>query len=254
MPVIVAALSWSWRETEVDPLTGAVSANRRDRGPSGSELAALEHALRLARAVGCPGGRGQRRPRPGPMRCCGTRWRPARRRRCASSRLAGRRARARPAWSAASRNRPPRSPPPCAGTIGVPDLVLCGDRAGRPGHWLVSRVPGGVAGRGAGPGMRAAGAGGRACAAGAPPPRRRPPRGADGAAARRGVGRGGRGAPAAGRAARHPGQRKRRDHGGRRGGGRRGAADQGPRRPPVPAPAARASRVRPAPRCAGRWS
>ena len=48
MPVIVAALSWSWRETEVDPLTGALRANLRDRGPSGAELAALEHALRLA--------------------------------------------------------------------------------------------------------------------------------------------------------------------------------------------------------------
>jgi electron transfer flavoprotein beta subunit len=48
MPVIVAALSWSWRETEVDPLTGALRADRRDRGPSGAELAALEHALRLA--------------------------------------------------------------------------------------------------------------------------------------------------------------------------------------------------------------
>ncbi len=48
MPVIVAALSWSWRETEVDPLTGAVRANLRDRGPNASELAALEHALRLA--------------------------------------------------------------------------------------------------------------------------------------------------------------------------------------------------------------
>jgi electron transfer flavoprotein beta subunit len=48
MRVVVAALSWSWRETEVDPLTGAVRANRRDRGPSGAELAALEHALRLA--------------------------------------------------------------------------------------------------------------------------------------------------------------------------------------------------------------
>ena len=47
MPVIVAALSWSWRETEVDPLTGAVKANLRDRGPNGSELAALEYALRL---------------------------------------------------------------------------------------------------------------------------------------------------------------------------------------------------------------
>ena len=48
MRMIVAALSWSWRETEVDPLTGAVKANRRDRGPSAAELAALEHALRLA--------------------------------------------------------------------------------------------------------------------------------------------------------------------------------------------------------------
>jgi electron transfer flavoprotein beta subunit len=48
MPVIVAALSWSWREAEVDPLTGALRANRRDRGPSRAELAALEHALRLA--------------------------------------------------------------------------------------------------------------------------------------------------------------------------------------------------------------
>ena len=48
MPLIVAALSWSWRETEVDPLTGAVRANLRDRGPNASELAALEHALRLA--------------------------------------------------------------------------------------------------------------------------------------------------------------------------------------------------------------
>jgi electron transfer flavoprotein beta subunit len=48
MTVIVAALGWSWRETEVDPLTGEVSANRRDRGPSWSDLAALEHALRLA--------------------------------------------------------------------------------------------------------------------------------------------------------------------------------------------------------------
>lgn len=48
MPVIVAALSWSWREAEVDPLTGAVRANLRDRGPNSPELAALEHALRLA--------------------------------------------------------------------------------------------------------------------------------------------------------------------------------------------------------------
>ena len=48
MTVIVAALSWSWHETEVDPLTATVSADRRDCGPSRSDLAALEHALRLA--------------------------------------------------------------------------------------------------------------------------------------------------------------------------------------------------------------
>ncbi len=48
MTVIVAALGWSWRETEVDPLTGTVTADLRDRGPSQSDLAALEHALRLA--------------------------------------------------------------------------------------------------------------------------------------------------------------------------------------------------------------
>jgi len=48
MTVIVAALSWSWHETEVDPLTATVSAERRDCGPSRSDLAALEHALRLA--------------------------------------------------------------------------------------------------------------------------------------------------------------------------------------------------------------
>jgi electron transfer flavoprotein beta subunit len=48
MTVIVAALGWSWLDAEVDPLTGAVGADPRDRGPSQSELAALEHALRLA--------------------------------------------------------------------------------------------------------------------------------------------------------------------------------------------------------------
>ena len=48
MTVVVAAMGWSWRQAEVDPLTGAVSADRHDRGPGPSELAALEHALRLA--------------------------------------------------------------------------------------------------------------------------------------------------------------------------------------------------------------
>src|SRR5450759_3724474 len=48
MSVIVAALGWSWQETEVDPLTGILTADPRDRGPGRSELAALEQALRLA--------------------------------------------------------------------------------------------------------------------------------------------------------------------------------------------------------------
>jgi electron transfer flavoprotein beta subunit len=46
--VIVAALGWSWLNAEVDPLTGAISANPRDRGAGRPDLAALEHALRLA--------------------------------------------------------------------------------------------------------------------------------------------------------------------------------------------------------------
>src|SRR3984893_8618372 len=48
MTTVVAAMGWSWQDAEVDPLTGAVSADRHDRGPSRSDLAALEHALRLA--------------------------------------------------------------------------------------------------------------------------------------------------------------------------------------------------------------
>src|ERR1700730_1017183 len=48
MTVIVAALGWSWLDADVDPLSGAVSANPRDRGPGRPDLAALEHALRLA--------------------------------------------------------------------------------------------------------------------------------------------------------------------------------------------------------------
>lgn len=43
---IVAALSWSWQRIEVSPLTGAVDADHR--GSNAAELAALEHALRLA--------------------------------------------------------------------------------------------------------------------------------------------------------------------------------------------------------------
>lgn len=46
--MIVAALSWSVRAAETNPLTGDVTENPRDRGPGPSELAALEHALHLA--------------------------------------------------------------------------------------------------------------------------------------------------------------------------------------------------------------
>src|SRR6266700_7696037 len=48
MTVLVAAREWSWLDADVDPLSGAVSANPRDRGPGRPDLAALEHALRLA--------------------------------------------------------------------------------------------------------------------------------------------------------------------------------------------------------------
>lgn len=60
----MAALSWSWRAAEVDPLTGRITANPRDRGPGAADLAALEHALCLgerwpaqvvAATVGPPG-------------------------------------------------------------------------------------------------------------------------------------------------------------------------------------------------------
>jgi electron transfer flavoprotein beta subunit len=48
MRLIVAVLGWAWRTTTVDPLTATVSGDPRDRGPSPADLAALEHALRLA--------------------------------------------------------------------------------------------------------------------------------------------------------------------------------------------------------------
>ena len=48
MTVIVVALGWSWLDGNVDPLTGAVSADPRDCGAGPADLAALEHALRLA--------------------------------------------------------------------------------------------------------------------------------------------------------------------------------------------------------------
>ena len=41
MPVIVAALSWSWRETEVDPLTGARHHSARRNACSRAASSAL---------------------------------------------------------------------------------------------------------------------------------------------------------------------------------------------------------------------
>jgi electron transfer flavoprotein beta subunit len=47
-PQIVVALSWSWQRVRVDPLSGNLDADARDRGSNAAELAALEHGLRLA--------------------------------------------------------------------------------------------------------------------------------------------------------------------------------------------------------------
>ncbi len=241
MVVIVAALGWSWRETEVDPLTGAVSADRRDRGPNRSELAALEHALRLAErwdaqvvaaTVGPAEADAMLRDALAAGAAQGLRVEPA-------------------SWTAAPRpaglvGGEQESAAALAAALrqhyGVPDSGAMRRPSGRPGHRLIPSVPGCVTECGAGPGLLAAGARGRPRAAGAPTPRRRSPRSADGAAACRRIGRGGRGTAAACRAAGHPGQRERRDHGGRHVGRRRGAADPGAGRTSVPAPAARACR------------
>src|SRR5450759_2697393 len=53
MSVIVAALGWSWQETEVDPLTGILTADPRDRGPGRSELAALRQRYGVPDLVLC---------------------------------------------------------------------------------------------------------------------------------------------------------------------------------------------------------
>ncbi|MCI2423945.1 mycofactocin-associated electron transfer flavoprotein beta subunit [Saccharopolyspora sp. K220] len=45
---IVVALGWSWQRVAVDPLTGGLDADGRDRGSNAAEQAALEHGLRLA--------------------------------------------------------------------------------------------------------------------------------------------------------------------------------------------------------------
>ena len=68
-------------------------------------------------------------PRPRPMRCCGRRWRPARRRRCAWSRPAGRRARARPGLVGGEQESAAAFAVALRQHVGVPDLVLCGDQA-----------------------------------------------------------------------------------------------------------------------------
>ena len=182
-------------------------------------------------------------PRPRPMRCCGRRWRPARRRRCAWSRPDGWRARARSAWSVASRNRPPRSPRPSASTTGcrtwccAATWLPTGAPARFPRSWRrrwARRRPwdafgwSPVDGRALRVYRRLDGGRREVLMV-------RPPAVVSIEAA--GV------RAAAGRAARHPGQAERRDHGGQHAGGRGGAADQGPRRPPVPAAAARASRA-----------
>src|SRR6266704_3152596 len=126
--MIVAAMGWSWREAEVDPLTGAVSADRHDRGPSRSELAALEHALRLAqrwdaRVVAATVGPGEADAMLRDALAAGAaealRVKPAGR--AAGPRpadLVGGGQESAAALAAALRQR-----------YGVPDLVLCGDRS-----------------------------------------------------------------------------------------------------------------------------
>jgi electron transfer flavoprotein beta subunit len=128
MTVIVAALGWSWRETEIDPLTGAVSADPRDRGPSPSELAALEHALRLAelwdaRVVAATVGPGEADAMLRDALAAGAaealRVEPAYgAARPQAADLVGGGQDAAAALAAALRQR-----------YGVPDLVLCGDRS-----------------------------------------------------------------------------------------------------------------------------
>src|SRR6266487_4454546 len=128
MTVIVAALGWSWLDADVDPLTGAVSADPRDRGPSQSELAALEHALRLAelwdaRVVAATVGPGEADAMLRDALAAGAaealRVEPAYgAARPQAADLVGGGQDAAAALAAALRQR-----------YGVPDLVLCGDRS-----------------------------------------------------------------------------------------------------------------------------
>lgn len=50
--MIAVCLKWVERRPEVDPLTGATHTDQRTSGPSDGDLAALEHALRLAETWG----------------------------------------------------------------------------------------------------------------------------------------------------------------------------------------------------------
>ncbi|MFZ1544677.1 MAG: hypothetical protein WAT32_15415, partial [Candidatus Microthrix parvicella] len=50
--VVVAALKWADLFVDVDPLTGEASADRRARGLSAADEAALELALTLGEALG----------------------------------------------------------------------------------------------------------------------------------------------------------------------------------------------------------
>src|ERR1035441_2206887 len=132
MTVIVAALSWSWLDAEVDPLTGAVSADPHDRGAGRPDLAALEHALRLAerwqaRVVAATVGPGEADAMLRDALAAGA---------AEALRV-----------EAASRTPGPRPPlliggPDAAAALaaaliqryGVPDLVLCGDRSADRGN------------------------------------------------------------------------------------------------------------------------
>jgi electron transfer flavoprotein beta subunit len=127
MTVIVAALGWSWLDAEVDPLTGAVSASPRDRGAGPADLAALEHALRLAqrwqaRVVAATVGPGEADPMLRDALAAGAaealRVEPA-------SRTQG----PRPALLVGGPDAAAALAAALIQRYGVPDLVLCGDRS-----------------------------------------------------------------------------------------------------------------------------
>ncbi len=128
MTVIVAAMGWSWREADVDPLTGAISASPHDRGPDRADFAALEHALSLAEkwdaqviaaTVGPAEADEMLKDALAAGAAAALRVEPARR----SSRP-------RPAeLVGGGQNRPAALAAALRELYGVPDLVLCGDRS-----------------------------------------------------------------------------------------------------------------------------